>query len=82
MDKTDVLGMAIDCLNHGREFLVMIPDAATIMSVLLIRMLKYSGCFCKRSSGDGKKLVIAVVFADDSTLLVTGGTNFEVQQRA
>ena len=61
---------------------VFSPDAATLMSVLLIRMLKYSGCFCEHSSGDGKKLVNAVVFADDSTLVVTGDTNFEIQQRA
>ena len=52
------------------------------MSVLLIRMLKYSGCFCEHSSGDGKKFVNAVVFADDSTLVVTGDTNFEIQHRA
>ena len=61
---------------------VFSPDAATLMSVLLIRMLKYSGCFCEHSSGDGRKLVNAVVFADDSTLVVTGDTNFEIQQRA
>ena len=52
------------------------------MSVLLIQMLKYSGCFCEHSSGDGKKLVNAVVFTDDSTLVVTGDTNYEIQQRA
>ena len=61
---------------------VLSPDAANLMSVLLIRMLKYSGNFYEHSSAEQDKFLNSIVFADDATIVVSGATNHEVQLRA
>ena len=52
------------------------------MSVLLIRMLKYSGNFFEFSDMDRGNLLNSIMFADDATIIVSGATHFEVQLRA
>ena len=52
------------------------------MSVLLIRMLKYSGNFYEFAEMDRDKLLNSIMFADDATIVVSGATHFEVQLRA
>ena len=57
---------------------VLSPDAANLMSVLLIRMLKYSGNFYEFAEMDRDKLLNSIMFADDATIVVSGNTHFEV----
>ena len=52
------------------------------MSVLLIRMLKYSGNFNEFADMDRDKVLNSIMFADDANIVVSGATHFEVQLRA
>ena len=52
------------------------------MSVLLIRMLRYSGNVYEFAGMDRDTLLNSIMFADDAIIIVSGATHFEVQLRA
>ena len=62
---------------RGMSFL---PTSLTsnLMSVLLIRMLKYPENFYEFAEMDRDKLLNSIMFADDATIVVSGATHFEV----
>ena len=60
----------------------MFPDAANLMSILLFRMLKYSGNFYEFAEMDRDKLLSSIMFTVDATTVVSGATHFEVKLQA